>query len=51
MDIKNEYKKYSYLNGYKYSHLYPKKNIGIIIENENEEDDNEKEKYENYNKV
>ena len=24
-DLKNEYKKYSYINGYKYSHLYEKK--------------------------
>ena len=51
MDIKNEYKKYTYLNGYKYSHLYPKKNIGAVIENENEEDENEKGEGENYNKI
>ena len=51
MDIKNEYKKYSYLNGYKYSHLYQKKNIGAVIENENEEDENEKEQHENYDKI
>ena len=48
-DLKNEYKKYSYINGYKYSHLYEKKNIGVIIENENEEDDNVDK--ENFNKI
>ena len=48
-DLKNEYKKYSYINGYKYSHLYEKKNIGAIIENENEEDDNIDK--ENFNKI
>ena len=42
LDLKNDYKKYSYINGYKYSHLYPHKNIGAIIENENEEDNNDK---------
>ena len=41
MDIQNEYKKYSYLNGYKYSHLYSKNKIGSTIENENEEKENE----------
>ena len=41
MDIQNDYKKYTYLNGYKYSHLYPKKNIGGVIENEDEEEENE----------
>lgn len=49
VDLKNEYKKYSYINGYKYSHLYEKKNIGAIIENENEEDDNIDK--ENFNKI
>ena len=48
-DLKNEYKKYSYINGYKYSHLYEKKNICAIIENENEEDDNIDK--ENFNKI
>ena len=42
LDLKNDYKKFSYINGYKYSHLYPHKNIGAIIENENEEDNNDK---------
>jgi len=41
LDLKNEYKKFSYINGYKYSHLYPHQNIGAIIENENEEEGNE----------
>ena len=49
MDIQNEYKKYSYLNGYKYSHLYPKKNIGSIIENENDEKEEENLPKENFN--
>ena len=47
LDLKNHYKKYTYINGYKYSHLYPHKNIGAIIENENEEDDNDNK--ENFN--
>ena len=47
LDLKNQYKKYTYINGYKYSHLYPHKNIGAIIENENEEDDNDNK--ENFN--
>ena len=51
MDIQNEYKKYSYLNGYKYSHLYPKKNIGAIIENEGDEEDNENIHKDNFNKI
>ena len=42
LELKNDYKKFSYINGYKYSHLYPHKNIGAIIENENEEDNNDK---------
>ena len=41
LDLKNDYKKYDYINGYKYSHLYPHKNIGAIIENENEDEGNE----------
>ena len=49
LDIQNEYKKYSYLNGYKYSHLYPKKNIGSIIENENDEKEEENLPKENFN--
>ncbi len=49
IDLKNEYKKYSYINGYKYSHMYPKKNIGAIIENENEDDLNEAK--ENFDKI
>ena len=48
-DLKNEYKKYTYINGYKYSHLYARKNIGAIIENESEEDENEIK--ENFNKI
>ena len=48
LDLKNEYKKYSYINGYKYSHLYPHKNIGAIIENENEENDNDNDNKENF---
>ena len=51
MDIQNEYKKYTYLNGYKYSHLYPKKNIGAIIENEGDEEDNENIHKDNFNKI
>ena len=53
MDIQNEYKKYSYLNGYKYSHLYPKKKIGSTIENENEEKESEntQKENENFNKI
>ena len=53
MDIQNEYKKYSYLNGYKYSHLYPKKKIGSTIENENEEKESENTQKENekFNKI
>ena len=51
MDIRNEYRKYSYLNGYKYSHLYPKKNIGSIIENENDEKEEENLPNENFNKI
>ena len=50
VDLKNEYKKYSYINGYKYSHLYEKKNIGAIIENENEEENDNIDK-ENYDKI
>ena len=49
IDLKNEYKKYLYINGYKYSHMYPKKNIGAIIENENEDDLNEAK--ENFDKI
>ena len=49
LDLKNEYKKYTYINGYKYSHLYARKNIGAIIENESEEDENEIK--ENFNKI
>ena len=49
IDLKNEYKKYSYINGYKYSHMYSKKNIGAIIENENEDDENEAK--ENFDKI
>ena len=49
LDIQNEYKKYSYLNGYKYSHLYQKKNIGSIIENENDEKEEENLPKENFN--
>ena len=49
IDLKNEYKKYLYINGYKYSHMYPKKNIGAIIENENENDLNEEK--ENFDKI
>ena len=49
IDLKNEYKKYLYINGYKYSHMYPKKNIGAIIENENEDDLNEAN--ENFDKI
>ena len=51
MDIQNNYKKYTYLNGYKYSHLYPKKNIGAIIENEGDEEENENIHHENFNKI
>ena len=53
MDIQNAYKKYSYLNGYKYSHLYQKKKIGEAIENESEEKENENENIQNdnFNKV
>ena len=51
LDIQNEYKKYTYLNGYKYSNLYPKKKIGSIIENENEEKDENKNEGENFNKI
>jgi len=53
MNIQNGYKKYTYLNGYKYSHLYPKKNIGGVIENEDEEEenDNNKNEKEHFNKV
>ena len=55
MDIQNDYKKYTYLNGYKYSHLYPKKNIGGVIENEDEEEENENSNNQNekdhFNKV
>ena len=49
IDLKNEYKKYLYINGYKYSHMYPKKNIGAIIENENEDDLNEAK--ENFDRI
>ena len=49
LDLKNEYKKYTYINGYKYSHLYARKNIGAIIENESEEDENEIKEY--FNKI
>ena len=49
IDLKNEYKKYLYINGYKFSHMYPKKNIGAIIENENEDDLNEAK--ENFDKI
>ena len=49
LDLKNEYKKYSYINGYKYSHMYSRKNIGAIIENEN--DDEENESKENFDKI
>ena len=49
IDLKNEYKKYLYINGYKYSHMYPKKNINAIIENENEDDLNEAK--ENFDKI
>ena len=49
IDLKNEYKKYSYINGYKFSHMYPRKNIGAIIENEN--DDEENESKENFDKI
>ena len=49
IDLKKEYKKYLYINGYKYSHMYPKKNIGAIIENENEDDLNEAK--ENFDKI
>ena len=53
MDIQNAYKKYSYLNGYKYSHLYQKKKIGEAIENESEEKENENENLQNdnFNKI
>lgn len=53
MDIQNDYKKYTYLNGYKYSHLYPKKNIGGVIENEDEEEENDNNQNgkEHFNKV
>ena len=55
MNIQNGYKKYTYLNGYKYSHLYPKKNIGGVIENEDEEEENENDNNKNekdhFNKV
>ena len=51
MDIQNEYKKYTYLNGYKYSHLYPKKHISTIIENEEDEEDNENINKDNFNKI
>ena len=51
LDLKNEYKKYSYINGYKYSHLYSRKNIGGIIENKNDEDENENDIKENFNKI
>ena len=51
MDFQNEYKKYSYLNGYKYSHLYQKKKIGEAIENEKEEKENENIPMDNFNKI
>ena len=53
MDIQNCYKKYTYLNGYKYSHLYPKKNIGGVFEDEDEEEENEnnQNEKEHFNKV
>ena len=51
-DIKNEYKKYTYINGYKFSHLYPKKIIGAKIENENEDEENKNQSEENnFNKI
>ena len=49
LDLKKEYEKYNYINGYKYSHLYPKKNIGAIIENEKEDDESEEK--ENFHKI
>ena len=49
LDLKKEYEKYNYINGYKYSHLYPNKNIGTIIENEKEDDESEEK--ENFHKI
>ena len=49
LDLKKEYEKYNYINGYKYSHLYQNKNIGAIIENEKEDDESEEK--ENFHKI
>ena len=50
-DLQKEYKKYSYINGYKYSHLYPQKKIGSVIENENDIDKEDIEKKEDFDKI
>ena len=50
-DLQKEYKKYSYINGYKYSHLYPQQKIGSVIENENDIDKEDIEKKEDFDKI
>ena len=38
LNMLNDINKYSYLNGYRYTHLFPKNTIGNIIEEEDEEE-------------